>query len=207
MFERLSNLFNEKKEEEGEIKQKKAPIKIWQLVVLGVVMTFMIVSILAFQMPESSSNDTSLTEDEGQNTPENIPLKEDESDKSVEIKDFSTFKEIDTSGLDPKETYIAIREEFFKIKNTNDLVVFAEMYGSEANISTAKRFDEMGNLAGGEEVMSVIFSTISRVVKSVEVTTESANKAVIKVTSDGGREGEVIMVFERGSWKLDSEKW
>jgi hypothetical protein len=60
---------------------------------------------------------------------------------------------------------------------------------------------------GEEEIMSAVAASASEKIKSAETVSSSVTKATLKVVTESGKEGEVVMVFERGSWRFDSEKW
>jgi len=128
-------------------------------------------------------------------------------EKVGETEDNFVIGETDISGLGPVEAYLIIRKEFSKIRNINDLIIFTEAYGSDDNIVRVKELHALIDMVGEEAIMSIIISAAAYKVESAEIITVSTSDAVIKITSEGGREGRAIMVYERGGWRLSREEW
>ncbi len=119
--------------------------------------------------------------------------------------------ENDESGFqsvsDPAEAYLVMRRELSEVDGLEGLVALTEKYGSEKNISYIKQVKAVGMFIGEEEIMSAVAASASEKIKSAETVSSSVTKATLKVVTESGKEGEVVMVFERGSWRFDSEKW
>ena len=139
---------------------------------------------------------------------ENNLIEQPQDEEGVgEIKNAVIIGKADISGLGPVETYLVIRSEFTKIRNINDLIVFAEAYGSDDNISRTQQLPALIDIVGEETIMSIIISAAADEIKSAEIISVSANDALIKITSKGGKEGRATMVYEREKWRLDLEEW
>lgn len=111
------------------------------------------------------------------------------------------------SDSDPAETYLAMRDELVKIEKAEEIIAIAEKYGTEKNIAYAKQIGTIKMIIGEEEIMSAVSVAVDEKIKSAETVSVSGNKATVKLTAESGEEGEAIMLFERGGWKFDSEKW
>ena len=128
-------------------------------------------------------------------------------ERTGETENNFVIGETDISGLGPVEAYLIIRKEFSKIRNINDLIIFTEAYGSDDNIARVKELHTLIDMVGEEAIMSIIISAVAYKVESAEIITASTSDAVIKITSEGGREGRAIMVYERGKWRFSREEW
>ncbi|MCK9187417.1 MAG: hypothetical protein PHS16_00045 [Candidatus Colwellbacteria bacterium] len=159
----------------------------------------------------ASGNCSALKPEEEKNTQEEsgldqsaielVPKTSEEEDEKVSI--FKT----DIAGMPPVESYLAIREEFFKIKSLDDLVLFSEIYGSRKNKISADSLKSVGGIIEDDFIISMIVSSVPSEISSTEIISLSDEECVIKVVSETKEEGEVKMVFEEGAWKLDYEEW
>jgi len=139
---------------------------------------------------------------------ENNLVEQPQSEEKVgETEDNFVIGGANISGLGPVETYLIIRKEFSKIRNINDLIIFTEAYSSDDNIARVKELHTLIDMVGEEVIMSIIISAAADKVESAEIITVSTSEAVIKITSEGSREGRATMVYERGKWRLSREEW
>jgi len=194
-----------------EKEEKKSPIKARYLLA-GAVLVFMFGSLLLGKISEKffgalSNKDEMVGPENVEGSPEEIDFEELANSVLGNGESSSVSEETGVSNLGPEEAYLAIRKELVKVKDVDDLIAFAEKYGSEKNISYARQLDKIKIFAGEDEIMSAITSALSEKIKSAQTVSSSDNKATIKLVTESGKEGEAMMVFERGSWRFDSEKW
>ena len=194
-----------------EKEEKKSPIKARYLLA-GAVLVFMFGSLLLGKISEKffgalSNKDEMVGPENVEGSPEEIDFEELANSVLGNGENSSVSEETGVSNLGPEEVYLAIRKELVKVKDVDDLIAFAEKYGSEKNISYARQLDKIKIFAGEDEIMSAITSALSEKIKSAQTVSSSDNKATIKLVTESGKEGEAMMVFERGSWRFDSEKW
>lgn len=194
-----------------EKEEKKSPVKARYLLV-GAVLVFMFGSLLLGKISEkffgALSNKDEMVEPENvEPSPEEIDFDELVNGVLGSEETSSLPEETDISSLGPDEAYLVIRKELVKVKDVDDLIAFAEKYGSEKNISYAKQLERIKIFVGEDEIVSAITSALSEKIESAQTASSSDNKATVKLVTESGKEGEAIMVFERGSWRFDSEKW
>ncbi len=130
-----------------------------------------------------------------------VPKTPEEEDEKVLIS------KADIADMPPVEAYLVIREEFFKIKSLDDLVLFSEIYGSRKNKISVDSLKSIGGIIEDDFIISMIVSSVPSEISSTEIISLSDEECVIKIFSETKDEGEVKMVFESGSWKLDYEEW
>ncbi len=128
-------------------------------------------------------------------------------EKIKQDEDIILIGKADISGLSPIDAFLIIRNEFSKIRNINDLIIFTEAYGSDDNIVHAQQLHVLINIVGEEIIMSMIILAQGNEIKSTEIISSSKDNTEIKIISSEGREGRAIMVYEREAWRLSSEEW
>lgn len=196
--------------------KKEKSFKPWPIILVAIIFVFMMGTLIIGRIsknfygalsdrgdavyPESSNNLY-----EGVNVDELLfPESEEETENTPEKSSADT---VSLSGLNPAEAYLAIKKESLKINDLDDFIFFVTAYGSDKNISYAKEFYKLKSFINNDQILSVIISAFSGEIKSAETIQSSESEATVKAVSKNGEEGEIKMVFERDSWRLDLEKW
>ncbi len=116
------------------------------------------------------------------------------------------FERIDIPNKNPVESYLIIRQEFSKVRSMDSFIAFIEAYGSAKNITNIQAIRGIDNIIDWQSIAPIITTYFVSTVKSVEEVSSSANETTLKIIFEGGQEVEVIMVRERGGWRLDEKK-
>jgi len=139
-----------------------------------------------------------------------IPQKENSSEEQVknkegikEVENVPLISKASISGLGPVESFLIIKDEFSKIRNLNDLILFTKEYGSDDNISRVQQLQAIIDIVGEETIMPIIISAAADRIISTEIISSSEDSVEIKTISERNKEGRVIMVYERGKWRLE----
>ena len=198
--------------EKNKTPKLKEVRKIKWMSVAGVLILLMIIPFIWNYMSANFINTLSRQDEfrklkitEAPQKENNLVEQPQSEERAGETEDNFIIGKTEISGLGPIEAYLIIRKEFSKIRNINDLIIFTEAYGSNDNIGRVKELHALIDTAGEELIMSII-SAIYKV-EFAEIISSSKSDAVIKITSEKGKEGRAIMVYERGEWKLSREEW
>ena len=196
-------------------KETQKPKKIKQIKWLSFASILFLLMIIPFIWDYMSTNiisalyqQTAFQKIEITETPQKENNFEDQiknEEKTREAGNIVLIGKADISGLGPVESFLSIRDEFSKIRNINDLIIFTEAYGSDDNIAHARQLHALIDIVGEEIIMSMIISAQGNKIKSTEIISSSKDNTEIKIISNEGREGRAIMVYERGAWRLKSE--